>query len=87
MFEHERLDITQQLPQFLEPLLRILVHFHKLTLTEHKFLDRSERATFVKGVINVWSLGEVELGIRVRPLKVCAAMGFDFEKVRLRHLG
>ena len=59
MLEHERFDVTQQLPQLLKPHLRILVHTHEFTLSERKLLDRRERATFVKGVINMRCLREV----------------------------
>jgi hypothetical protein len=87
MFEHERLTVTQQLPQLLEPLLRILVYAHELTPTEHELLDRGELPILVKGEMYVWSLGEVELGVRILPMQVRFSAGLNFDKVRLRYLG
>ena len=82
----ERFDVTQQLPQLLELHLCVLVHLREFTLTERELLDRSEHAVFVKGVMDMWGLGEVQLGVRFRPVHACALMSFDFKKVRLRHL-
>jgi len=78
MFEYERLDVTQQLPELLKLHLRILVDLHKFTLTERELLNRRERAVLVKTVMNVWGLGEVELGINFRPIQARAAVGFNF---------
>ena len=86
MFEHERLNVTQQLPQLLEPHLRILVYVHELTFTENELLDGGEYPIFMKGVMNVRSVGEVQLGVRLRPVQVSAVVGLDFNKVCLRHL-
>ena len=63
VLEHERSDVTQQLPQFLEPLLCALVHICEVTLAERELLDRSEITVLVKGMMNVWGLGEEQLGI------------------------
>ena len=86
MFEHERFDMTQQLPQLLELHLRVLVYLREFTLTERELLDRSEHAILVKGVMDMWGLGKVQLGVRFRPVHACALMSFDFKKVRLRYL-
>jgi len=85
MFEHERSNATQQLPQLLEPHLRIFVYVLELTFTEHELLDRGEGPALVKGVMNVWSLGEVQLGVRLRPVQVSSVVGLDLDEVCLRH--
>ena len=82
----ERFDVTQQLPQLLELHLRVLVYLREFTLTERELLDRSEHAILVKGVMDMWGLGKVQLGVRFRPVHACALMGFYFEKVSLRHM-
>lgn len=87
MFEHERLNVTQQLPQLLEPHLRTPVYVHELTLTEHELLDRGKYPISVEGVMNVWSLGKVELRVCLRPFQVWVAVGLDFNEMRLRHIG
>lgn len=76
MLKHEGPDVLQQLPQLLEPCLRVLVHFCQRTLPEHEFLDGGERAVFVIGVVNVWGLGEVQLGVRFLPVHGRATVGF-----------
>ena len=68
MLKHEQLDIPQQLPQLLEPRLRVLVHFREFGLAEHELPDRSERTLLVIGVVNVWGLGEVQLRVRFLPI-------------------
>jgi len=86
MFEHEGLNVTQQLPQFFEPCLRTIVYANELALTECELLDRVECASFVKGVMNVWGLREVELRVRPWPFQLWCVVGFYLQKVRLRHL-
>lgn len=86
MLEHERFDVTQQLPQLFKPYLRVLVYTSKFTLAEHELFDSSERSMFVIGVMNMWGLGEVELGVRFLPVHGRFPVCFDFEKVGLGYL-
>ena len=86
MFTHERLNVNQQLPQLLEPLLRLLVYLCGHVLTKPELLYGGKRAIFMKGVVDVWNVGEIELGVRCRPLQTRPAVGLDFEQVRLRHI-
>ena len=68
-FLHPRLDLSQYLPELFETRLRPALDRDKVSLSNLTLCDREKSSATVDGEVMVGCLGEVELGIRVLPVK------------------